>query len=88
MRKRHLVLFAQHEFREILRALASDGIGIILITHHLSDVIPEIERIVTMREGRIVSDGPKEEVLTEQALADLFGIGVTLERRDGYYHLW
>ena len=83
-----LDVFAQHEFREILRALADDGIGIILITHHLSDVIPEIERVVTMREGRIVADGPKEEVLTESALADLFGISVTLERRDGYYHLW
>jgi iron complex transport system ATP-binding protein len=83
-----LDVFAQHEFREILRQLAASGIGIILITHHLSDIIPEMERVVLMREGRIVGDGPKEQVLTEPALADLFSFPVTLTRRDGYYHLW
>lgn len=83
-----LDVFAQHEFREIMRGLAISGIGIILITHHLADIIPEIERVVLMREGRIVGDGPKENVLTEPALAELFGLPVTLTQRDGYYHLW
>jgi iron complex transport system ATP-binding protein len=83
-----LDVFAQHEFREILRHLATSGIGIILITHHLSDIIPEMERVVLMRDGRIRADGAKEEILTEPALADLFNIPVTLTRRDGYYHLW
>jgi iron complex transport system ATP-binding protein len=83
-----LDVFAQHEFREILRQLALSGIGIILITHHLSDIIPEIERVVLMSEGGIIADGPKEEILTEPGLAGLFGLPVTISRRDGYYHLW
>lgn len=83
-----LDVFAQHEFREILRSLAASGIGIILITHHLSDIFPEIERVVLMRDGRILADGPKDRILTEQALADLFALPVTLSRRDGYYHVW
>jgi iron complex transport system ATP-binding protein len=83
-----LDVFAQHELREILRKLARSGIGIILVTHHLADIIPEIERVILMREGRIVADGRKEEILTAAALAGLFGIGVDLARRDGYYHLW
>ena len=83
-----LDVFAQHEFREILRQLAGDGIGIILITHHLADIFPEIERVVLLREGRIVADGPKAEIVQEQRLAELFGIPVSITERDGYYHLW
>lgn len=83
-----LDLFAQHELRRILRELARSGIGIILVTHHLADIIPEIERVVLMREGRLVADGPKAEMLTAANLRRLFGVPATLARRDGYYHLW
>ena len=83
-----LDVYAQHELRQILSGLAQSGIGIILVTHHLSDVIPEIERVVLMNDGRIAADGPKDEVLNEQRLSELFRIPVTLSHRDGCYHLW
>ena len=83
-----LDLFAQHELRETVRKLARSGIGILLVTHHLSDIIPEIDRVILMRDGRIAADGPKEATLTAAALKDLFGVQVELARRDGYYHLW
>src|SRR5215471_15127480 len=51
-----LDLSAQHELRLILRKLAQSGIGIVMVTHHLSDLIPEIERVVLMNRGRIVAD--------------------------------
>jgi iron complex transport system ATP-binding protein len=83
-----LDLFAQHELRETVRKLARSGIGILLVTHHLSDIVPEIDRVILMRDGRIAADGPKEATLTAAALKDLFGVQVELARRDGYYHLW
>lgn len=83
-----LDLFAQHELREIVRKLARSGIGILLVTHHLSDIIPEIDRVILMRNGEIAADGSKEEILTAAALRDLFGVDVELARRGGYYHLW
>jgi iron complex transport system ATP-binding protein len=83
-----LDLFAQHELREIVRKLAQSGIGILLVTHHLSDIIPEIDRVILMRDGQIAADGPKEQILTAAALKDLFGVEVELARRGGYYHLW
>ncbi len=55
-----LDLFAQHELRETVRKLARSGIGILLVTHHLSDIIPEIDRVILMRGGQIAADGPKE----------------------------
>ena len=83
-----LDLFAQQELRQILRKLAQSGIGIVMVTHHLSDLIPEIERVILMQRGRIVADGPKREVLTAQRLSDVFGLPVDLAERGGYYNLW
>jgi iron complex transport system ATP-binding protein len=83
-----LDLSAQHELRVMLRKLAQSGIGIAMVTHHLSDLIPEIERVVLMNRGTIVADGPTSEVLVEEKLAALFGHPVELLERDGYYNLW
>jgi iron complex transport system ATP-binding protein len=79
---------AQHELRELMRKLARAGIGIILVTHHLADIIPEIDRVILMRAGQIVTDGRKPDVLTSPALANLFGLPVDISQRDGYFHLW
>jgi iron complex transport system ATP-binding protein len=76
-----------HEVREILRKLASTT-SIILVTHNLFDLIPEIERVILIRGGRVFLDGPKHEVLTSANLTELFGIPVELVVRDGYFHIW
>jgi iron complex transport system ATP-binding protein len=83
-----LDLSAQRELRDTVGKLARSGIGILLVTHHLSDIIPEIERVIFMREGRVVADGPKRETLTAGALRELFGVDAELAQRGGYYHLW
>jgi iron complex transport system ATP-binding protein len=58
------------------------------VTHELADIVPEIQRVVLMRRGRVVGDGPKEEILQVERLADLFGVNVEMARRDGHYHFW
>ncbi len=83
-----LDLAAQHTVRQAMRTLANSGIGIILVTHELADIVPEIRRVVLMSRGRIVADGPKEEMLQVERLSELFGVKVDLARRDGHYHLW
>jgi iron complex transport system ATP-binding protein len=76
------------ELRAILRKLAKTGTGILLVTHHLADIIPEIDRVILLRDGRIFADGAKTLVLTNERLTDLFGLPVELMERDGHYHLW
>jgi iron complex transport system ATP-binding protein len=83
-----LDLAAQHDLREMLRGLAQKGIAILLITHHIADILPEIDRIVMMREGRIVADGSKAELLNEERLSALFGREITLTERGGYWNAW
>jgi iron complex transport system ATP-binding protein len=83
-----LDLYARQSLRQTMSLLANSGIGIILVTHDLSDIIPEIERVVLMSSGRIVADGKKEEMLQGEQLSALFGMKVEIARRDGYYRLW
>ena len=79
---------AKHELLAVLRKLAQAGTSIVLVTHALTDIIPEITRVVLLKDGRIVRDGAKECVLNAEALTDLFGTPVEIVERRGYYHLW
>jgi iron complex transport system ATP-binding protein len=78
---------ATYELRDIFRKLAANGISLIMVTHHLPDIIPEIERVVLIRHGRVYCDGPKDQVLRPEALSGLFGIPVEVIERHGYYHV-
>src|SRR6266481_2520679 len=79
---------AQMQLRDTMRELAQSGLGILLVTHHVSEIIPEIERVILLREGRIVADGPKQEMLTSERLSSLFGADIQLGKHDGYFHLY
>ena len=83
-----LDIAAQQELRSLMRRLAQQGTGILLITHHVSDIIPEIDRILMMKDGRILADGPKSKLLTAPALSDLFRTEVHLTEKDGFHHAW
>lgn len=81
-----LDLSALHTFRETIRDVARRGVGILMVTHALHDIIPEISRVILMREGRIAMDGRKEDVLTDGNLRDLFGVPVRVREENGYYY--
>jgi len=83
-----LDLSAQQELRATLRKLAQQGTGILLITHHIADILPEIDRVVQMRDGRIVADGAKKDLLQAPVLSELFGARIEVTERDGFYHAW
>lgn len=83
-----LDLRMQHELRETMRKLAQSGVAIVLVTHQTADIIPEIERVVLMREGKIAGDGAKKEMLTEEKMSALFGFAVRIHYREGYSHAW
>jgi iron complex transport system ATP-binding protein len=83
-----LDIAAQFQLRDTMRELAQSGLGILLVTHHVAEIIPEIDRVVLLREGRILVDGSKREILTAEHLSSLFGVPVRLVQQGGYFHLY
>jgi iron complex transport system ATP-binding protein len=82
-----LDLHASLGLREILRKLARNGISLLMVTHHLPDIVPEIVRVITIREGRVECDAPKSEALTAGRLGRLFNVPVEVVERGGYYQV-
>ena len=83
-----LDIAAQFQLRETMRELARSGLAILLVTHHVSEIIPEIDRVILLRDGRILIDGPKLAVLTERNLRELFGVDIRIHSHDGAFHIY
>jgi len=80
-----LDLTASFDYLARVRDLVDKGKNIVVVTHLLNEIPPDIERVVLLREGSIVADGPKEAVLTEENLLRTYGTPIKLARVDGYY---
>ena len=76
---------AQHEVREAMRKLAQAGVSVLLVTHHLPDIVPEIDRVIALKDGSVFCDGRKSEVLEDRKMSELFDIGVSVGCVGGIY---
>jgi iron complex transport system ATP-binding protein len=76
------------DLQERLRTLAQSGTAVVLVTHHLHEIIPEISRVVLLKQGRIFRDGAKREILTREILSELYETNVEPIERDGFYQYW
>jgi iron complex transport system ATP-binding protein len=71
-----LDIVVRRKFLETLRVLAAQGRTLLLVTHHIDEIVPEIERVILMKEGSIYADGAKRDVLTSQNLSAVFGMEI------------
>jgi len=76
---------ARHHFLDMLRAVARGGTTLLLITHHIEEILPEISRIVMLRDGRVEDDGAKDGLLTSAALTRLFGLPIDASPRGDWF---
>ena len=76
-----------YHFLTLLRQLA-ERCALVIVTHHVSDIVPEVKRVVMLKGGRVFRDAPKAELLTGEALSELYGIPAEVEERGGWYRLW
>lgn len=84
----NLDLPAKKSYRESLERFAHEGRTIILVTHDLSEIIGEIGRVVVLKQGRIIADGPKRDVLSEDLLSEAYGTRIFLSEREGRFNAW
>ena len=68
-----------------LRKLAAAGTNLVIVTHHLNEIPPDVDRIVLLHEGRVVADGSKADVLTGERLSEVYATPIHVAEIDGYY---
>lgn len=75
------------EYIDTMRALIRDGTTVLLVTHHIHEIPPEVERVILLQEGRVVGDAPKQELLTSRRLTELFGIPMRVLEEEGFFQV-
>lgn len=78
-----LDLVAREQLVATMRVLAQQGITLVLVTHHIEEIIPEIERVVLLRDGRVLADGTRAELLRSEPLSAVFGGAITVCEQEG-----
>ena len=73
------------QYLEIIRELIGMGKKVILVTHHIHEIPPEVTRVILMKEGRVVEDGVKDQILTNTNLTNLFDWPIKVIQENGYY---
>lgn len=76
---------ASFDYLRRIRGLAQNGRNIVIVTHHLNEIPPEVDRVILLQEGRVVADGPKSEILDQQTLSAVYGSPIRVAEVDGYY---
>ena len=73
--------------RKSMRDLVAQGKSIILVTHYPEDIIPEVDRVVMIKDGKLFDDGSKSRLLTSERMSELFDVPLRIIEQDGYYSL-
>lgn len=76
---------ASFDYLGRIRRLARDGRNIIIVTHHLNEIPPEVERVILLRQGRVAADGLKADILTAESLSSVYETPICVAEVDGYY---
>lgn len=83
-----LDLVAQKHFIGMLGELARpktarQNLTLVLVTHHLEEIVPEFRRVVLLHGGGVLADGTPEDVLTAENLSTAYGGDMQVLHRDG-----
>ncbi|GAA0693568.1 ATP-binding cassette domain-containing protein [Marinobacterium maritimum] len=73
---------------QLMRDFCQQGGSMLIATHHIDEIIPEIDRVILLHQGQILADGSKQEVLTSVNLSRLYGTPLEISQRNDWYRLW
>jgi iron complex transport system ATP-binding protein len=82
-----LDVVARHRCLALIDRLAAGGTTLLVVTHHVEEIVPSVARVVLMRGGRVVFDGTKRAALTSERLTDVFGSPVVVSEIDGRFYV-
>ena len=80
---------AREHFLQFLQKLGGrkDGPTLILVTHHVEEIMPIFSRVLLLKAGRVLAQGKKIEILTSEFLSQAFDSRVRLKLRMKRYSI-
>lgn len=81
-----LDLKAQSNFIKLLQKLSKNA-SIIIVTHHIEEIFPEISHIALIHEQTIYKQGLKEELLNSKNLSKIFDIDLQIAEKNRRYYV-
>ena len=83
-----LDLKAAHELLQQLQRLATTGTTLLLVTHHIQEILPEFSRVILLKNGRLIADLKKDQALQNEALSNLFDTPLKVHAHNGFYQVF
>lgn len=77
---------AQNSFIELIRKLSKQA-SIILVTHHIEEIFPEISHVALIYKKTIYKQGKKENILTSQNLSEIFELDININKKNNRYYI-
>jgi len=75
------------QYLQTIRDLMADGVTVILVTHHLHEIPPELNYVVTLSNGDVMHSGPKADILTREKLGKVFETDLQVVESGGWYQV-
>ena len=73
-----LDLIHQHRMMQIVCGIAARGIGILVILHDLNLASRYAKKVLVLKDGRVLANGPTRTVLQPELVREAFGLQVQL----------
>lgn len=70
-----------HTVRQLIRA----GVSVVQISHHINEIVPEVDRVIALKNGSIAHDGNKRSIFTSACLSELYATAIRVIEVDGLY---
>ena len=81
---------AREHFLQFVEELTAKGSfrSLLLVTHHVEEIIPAITHALVLKEGQVIAQGEKRRALNSFSLSEAFGAELKLRSRLGRYRLY
>ena len=83
---------ARERFLNLLGSMLEQetNISVVMVTHHIEEVLPQFDQVLIVRDGRIKKTGTRSELFTRQEISTLYGVPVrSIENSaDRYWPIW
>ena len=70
-----------------LERLLNQSVNILYVTHNIESILPKTNRVLLMKDGKIINDGSPKELINTKNISNLFNISIKVIEQEGYWRM-